>query len=80
MPDTSSEAFCVVGDLNARFGTPAWKLPEQVKLPDNTRYSHPCLPDDARVPNNNALILPNICMGTGMVLKNDLKTPKKISL
>ena len=69
-------AFCVVGDLNARFGILTREVPERVKLPDSTDYSYPYLPDDVRVPNDNAWILSNIvCMETGMVLVNNLKTP-----
>ena len=75
MTDTNSNAFCVVGDLNARFGTLAREFPERVKLPESSNYSYPYLPDDVRVPNDNALILSNICMETGMVLVNNLKIP-----
>ena len=65
----------MVGDLNARFGIVVRALPERVKLPDSTDYSYPYLPDDVRVPNDNALILSNVCMETRMVLVNNLKTP-----
>ena len=75
MTDTNSNKFCVVGDLNARFGTLARELPARVKLPDSINYSYPYLPDDVRVPNDNALILTNTCMDAGMVLVNNLKTP-----
>ena len=75
MNDTNSNAFCVIGDLNARFGTLVRELPERVKLPDGSNYSYPYLPDDVRLPNDNALILSNICTETGMVLGNNLKTP-----
>ena len=75
MNDTNSNAFCVIGDLNARFGTLVRELPERVKLPDGSNYSYPYLPDDVRLPNDNALILSNICTETGMVLVNNLKTP-----
>lgn len=77
MTDTTSNAFCVIGDLNARFGVLARELPERVELPDSVNYSYPYLPDDVRVPNDNALILSNICMETGMVLVNNLRTPTK---
>ncbi len=75
MTDTNSSVFCVIGDLNARFGTLARELPERVKLPDSINYSYPYLPDDVRLPNDNALILSNICVETGMLLVNNLKTP-----
>ena len=44
-------------------------------MPESSNYSYPYLPDDVRVPNDNALILSNICMETGMVLVNNLKIP-----
>ena len=77
MTDANSKAFCVVGDLNTRFGTLVRELSERVKLADGTNYSYPYLPDDVRVPNDNALILSNVCVETGMVLVNNLKTPTK---
>lgn len=60
MTDTNSNAFCVVGDVNPRFGTLVRELPERVKLPDSINYSYPYLPDDVRVPNDNVVILSNM--------------------
>lgn len=65
----------IVGDMNARFGRYARELPELVEVPHNDLYSYPSLPDEVRLPNDNAYILSTICMDSKLLLINNLKTP-----
>ena len=71
------QRYVIIGDMNTRFGQLARELTEQVELPDGDNYSYPVLPDDIRVPNDNAFILSSICKESELVLINNLKTPFK---
>ena len=75
--DESSCSYCIIGDLNARFGKYARELPRLIELPDSNLYSYPVLADDVQVPNDNAFILSTICKESGLLLVNNLKTPSK---
>ena len=69
------QEFCIMGDMNSRFGPLVHELSNNVELPNHESYSYPVVPDDIRVSNDNALILSNICKESRMLMLNNLKTP-----
>lgn len=70
------EIFCIVGDLNARFGRFAREFPGLCGVPDSKLYSYPNIIDEVSVPNDNTYILSTICMVADPILVSNLKTPK----
>lgn len=71
---SDSEEFCIIGDLNARFGTCIRDLPRDIGIQNHENYTYPVLPDDVRAPNENASILSSICEEPKMLVLNNLKT------
>lgn len=69
------DEYCIIGDVNARFGMFARELPSQVEVPNHDIYSYPVIADDVRLPNDNAFILSSICKESKLLLVNNLKTP-----
>ena len=77
LSDSMKEECIILGDLNARFGIFARELPSLVELPGSDNYTYPDVPDDVRLPNENAFILSGVCQASKLVLINNLKTPAK---
>ncbi len=70
------EEYCIVGDMNARFGKSVRELSCQPELQQQF-YSYPVLADQVQMPNENAVILLGICKEAKMLVLNNLKTPYK---
>ena len=66
--------FCIVGDLNARFGTFVRNMLALSNIPDVGMYEYPIIPDEISTPNNNAYILSNLCIDNNLLVLNNLKT------
>ena len=66
--------FCIVGDLNARFGTSVRNMLALSNIPDVSMYEYPIIPDEISTPNNNAYILSNLCIDNNLLVLNNLKT------
>ena len=75
--DSLRQECIVIGDMNARFGSLARDLPSLVELPESDNFTYPDLPDDVRLPNDNAFILSSVCQASKLVLINNLKTSDK---
>ena len=46
----SGMKFCIIGDLNSRFGTYVKCLPARSEIPDAGNYSYPIIPDNVDTP------------------------------
>ncbi len=57
---SEGEDICVIGDLNARFGVVIRKLLNHVTGPIGETLSYPVVPDNIRLPRENAFILSNM--------------------
>ncbi len=53
--------FCILGNMNARFGQSVRSLLEQDEVPGMENFSYPVLSDDVPLPNENAFILSSVC-------------------
>lgn len=72
-----ADEFCIMGDLNARFGHFVRDIPKLAELPNSGLYSYPSLPDPVRNPNDNAYIVSTICIESEILILNNLKTQDK---
>ena len=69
--------FCIIGDLNARFGTGVRNIPRQSNNPDIKECMYPSIPDDIATPNDNAYLLSTVCVDHNLLVLNNVKTPTK---
>ena len=69
--------FCIIGDLNARFGTRVRDIPSQCKNPFIKECTYPNIPDDISTPNDNAYLLSTVCVDHSLLVLNNVKTPTK---
>lgn len=53
------------------------ELLNHVKVPTGETLSYPVIPDDVRLPNENAFILSNMCKEANTIVLNNLKTNNK---
>ena len=71
------KSYCVIGDLNTRFGSYVRDLPDLTELPTTDSYSYPSIPDPVPRPNDNAYVLSSICTEVGLLILNNLQTNTK---
>ena len=71
------ESFCIIGDLNSRFGTYVRNLPRLSDLSNNEMYTYPTIPDPVERPNDNAYILSSFCVECKLLVLNNLKVNEK---
>lgn len=69
----SDKSYVIIGDMNARYGMYSCELPRLIELPVSELYSYPSLPDEIRLPNDNAYIMSTICVDTKLMLIKNLK-------
>ena len=69
--------FCIIGDLNARFGNRVRDIPLQCNNPDIKECTYPNIPDDISTPNDNAYLLSTVCVDHSLLVLNNVKTPTK---
>ena len=69
--------FCIIGDLNARFGTSVRNISLQSSNTDIKECTYPHIPDDISTPNDNAYLLSTICVDHNLLVLNNVKTPTK---
>ena len=67
--------ICIIGDLNARFGSSIQNMPSRSNNPVIQSFSYPVIPDNITSPNDNAFILSSICIDNDLVVVNNVKTP-----
>ncbi len=67
--------FCILGDMNARFGQSVLSLLDQDKVPGMENFSYPVLPDNVPLPNENAFILSSVCKESELLVLNILEKP-----
>lgn len=67
------QEYCVMGDMNARFGASVRELLSSVEVPNCDSVSYPVIPDNVHVPSENAFILSSICQETNMLVLNNIK-------
>ena len=72
---TGNTRFCVIGDLNARFGASVRNIPLRSRLPAINNCTYPNIPDDVPSPNDNAYVLSTICVDNDLIVLNNVKTP-----
>ena len=72
---TYNTSFCVISDLNARFGTSVRNIPLRSKVPAINNCTYPRIPDDISSPNDNAYVLSTLCLDNDLVVLNNIKTP-----
>ena len=70
----SNLKFCILGDLNARFGSSVRNIPLRSSTPDINKCTYPNIPDEVPSPNDNAYVLSSICVDNDLVVLNNLKT------
>ena len=66
--------FCIIGDLNARFGASVRNIPLRCSIPGLDECIYPNIPDNVNSPNDNAYFLSTLCSDNGLVMLNNLKT------
>lgn len=69
----TSDMFCIIGDVNARFGRSVRDLLLSDEIPNGTLYKYPQIPDDVVIPNDNAHVLSSLCSGNGLLVVNNLQ-------
>ena len=67
--------FCVIGDMNARFGTSVRSIPLRSSSPNMHVYTYPNIPDATASPNDNAYILSTLCVDNNLIVVNNVQTP-----
>ena len=72
----SCGSYFLIGDFNARFGGLVRQLPGRVNTgnSDIINLSYPSLPDDVVSPNDNACVFHTICVESGLLVINNLRT------
>ena len=73
----NSTKFCIIGDLNARFGNSVRNISLQSSNSDIKECMYPHLPDDISTPNDNAYLLSTVCIDNNFLVLNNVKTPTK---
>ena len=70
----SNTEFCIIGDLNARFGTHVRNIPLRSSIPEINACTYPYIPDDITSPNDNAYLLSALCTDNDLIVVNNVKT------
>ena len=65
---------CIIGDLNARFGSSIQTMPSRSNNPGIQSCSYPVIPDNITTPNDSAFILSSICIDNDLIVLNNVKT------
>ena len=66
--------ICIIGDMNARFGSTVSNLLSRSSNPGIQACSYPVIEDDISSPNNSAFLLSSICVDNELVVLNNIKS------
>ena len=66
--------FCIIGDMNARFGSSVRNIPLRSSTPGIVECTYPIIPDDVPLLNDNSYLLSNLCVDNSLVVVNNIKT------
>ena len=66
--------FCIIGDMNARFGSSVRNIPLRSSTPGIVECTYPIIPDDVPLPNDNSFLLSNLCVDNNLVVVNNIQT------
>ena len=66
--------ICIIGDMNARFGSTVSNLLSRSSNPCIQACSYPVIEDDISSPNNSAFLLSSICVDNELVVLNNIKS------